>query len=197
MRDGVVLPAYVKTPLPIAWNIRPSFQKYPPHIDLSNSAFKIGAIGLGLISDLNWASMVERRKPLVLSSTKILLDSLRNSARLNKRDGVAGNELSANESSPTLHLPVGILRLSDEKSVSSDPKLALLDDSALVGLPTSALKRLSVTSGSPVNFYYGGKLLPFGYWKNRGKLKVKKGNQKLYFVLFFEIMEDSTQLNVW
>lgn len=94
--------------------------------------------------------MVERRKPLVLSSTKILLDSIRNSARLNKRDGVTGNELSANESSPTLHLPVGILRLSDEKSVSSDPKLALLDDSALVGLPTSALKRLSVTSGSPV-----------------------------------------------
>ena len=105
--------------------------------------------------------MVDRRKPLVLFSTKILLDSLRSSVKLNKIHEIAGNELSADESSPNLHLPVGILRLSADKSASSDSKLALLDDSALVGLPTSALKRLSVTSGSLVNFYYGGKLLSF------------------------------------
>ncbi|MBA0753653.1 hypothetical protein Gogos_021146, partial [Gossypium gossypioides] len=61
--------------------------------------------------------MVWRRKPLVLSSTKIL---------------------------------AGILRVSKDKNGISDPKLASLDDSALIGLSTSTLKRLSITSGSLV-----------------------------------------------
>lgn len=97
--------------------------------------------------------MVERRKPLVLSSTKLLVDSVRNRAAVVRRDGAAANKLSVKESSSSLQLPVGILRLSGEKSVRSEPKLALLDDSALVGLPNSALKKLSVISGSLVNFF--------------------------------------------
>ncbi|XWS31679.1 hypothetical protein CRYUN_Cryun23aG0096700 [Craigia yunnanensis] len=87
--------------------------------------------------------MVWRRKPLVLSSTKILVNSVLSSTRLNEADPT---NLSADGS----RLKAGILRFSKDKSDVSDPKLASLDDSALVGLSTSALKRLSITSGSLV-----------------------------------------------
>ncbi|TYG56784.1 hypothetical protein ES288_D08G091300v1 [Gossypium darwinii] len=87
--------------------------------------------------------MVGRRKPLVLSSTKILVNSVLSSTRLNE----AG---PANLSGDGLRLKAGILRVSKVKNSISDPKLASLDDSALIGLSTSTLKRLSITSGSLV-----------------------------------------------
>ncbi|XVF72562.1 hypothetical protein PTKIN_Ptkin12aG0131200 [Pterospermum kingtungense] len=87
--------------------------------------------------------MVRRRKPLVLSSTKILVNSVLSSTRLNEAD-------PTNLSADGLRLKAGILRFSKGKDNISDPKLASLDDSALVGLSTSALKRLSITSGSLV-----------------------------------------------
>ncbi|CAI8613818.1 unnamed protein product [Vicia faba] len=74
--------------------------------------------------------MVERRKPLVLCSTKNVINSLLNSSTSSINDF------------PNLHLPVGILRLSNN--------LPSLDHSALIALSTSLLKRLSITSGSPV-----------------------------------------------
>lgn len=87
--------------------------------------------------------MVRRRKPLVLSSTKILVNSVLSSTRLNEAD-------LTNLSAEGLRLKAGILKFPKDKNNISDPKLASLDDSALVGLSTSALKRLSITSGSLV-----------------------------------------------
>ncbi|XP_048129327.1 peroxisome biogenesis protein 6 isoform X2 [Rhodamnia argentea] len=84
--------------------------------------------------------MVERRRPLVLSSTKSLVDSVLSSSRLE------GGELPSE-----LKLPAGILRFARERVEESDSRLAKLDDAALVGLSTSALKRLSITSGSLVH----------------------------------------------
>ncbi|XP_068344876.1 peroxisomal ATPase PEX6-like isoform X2 [Pyrus communis] len=86
--------------------------------------------------------MVERRrrKPLVLS--------LVNSVLSEDRPVDGGGD---GDESTSLQLPPGILRLSKDRTVlSNSPKLASLDDSALVGLSTSALKRLSITSGSLV-----------------------------------------------
>ncbi|KAK1559426.1 hypothetical protein Q3G72_014366 [Acer saccharum] len=89
--------------------------------------------------------MVERRKPLVLSSTKILINSVLSSSRR-----VTADEPPIDDVSASLQLPAGILRFSKDEIDISDNKLATLDDSALLGLSTSVLKRLSVTSGSPV-----------------------------------------------
>eukprot|EP00257_Ricinus_communis_P017265 XP_015575666.1 LOW QUALITY PROTEIN: peroxisome biogenesis protein 6 [Ricinus communis] len=86
--------------------------------------------------------MVERRrKPLVLSSTKFLVDSVLSSSRISRDD-----------LPPRLLFPAGILRLSKDRigTLDSTSKLTSLDDSALVGLPTAALKKLAVTCGSPV-----------------------------------------------
>lgn len=93
--------------------------------------------------------MVERRKPLVLSSTKILINSVLSPSRR-----VTGEKLVGDGVSPSLHLPAGILRFSKDKIDISDAKFASLDDSALLGLSTCVLKQLSVTSGSLVNYYY-------------------------------------------
>lgn len=87
--------------------------------------------------------MVGRRKPLVLTSTKTLLNSVLSSSRLGEVDRFAGDD----DASCGLQLPAGILRLSDVK-------LASLDDSALVGFSISVLKRLSITSGSSVCFLF-------------------------------------------
>lgn len=89
--------------------------------------------------------MVERRKrkPLVLSSTQALVDSLLNS-RKTAEDGDGVAEIDPTPSSRTLQLPAGILRVSEGTAVSS------VDGSVLVGLSTSVLKQLSVTSGSLV-----------------------------------------------
>ncbi|KAL0459632.1 UNVERIFIED_CONTAM: Peroxisome biogenesis protein 6 [Sesamum latifolium] len=87
--------------------------------------------------------MVERRKrkPLVLSSTKALVDSLLNSRKTTQcADGI--QEIAASRSAPALQLTAGILRYSKDTTVDS------VDGTVLVGLSTSALKRLSITSGS-------------------------------------------------
>lgn len=86
--------------------------------------------------------MVERRKrrPLVLSSTKALLNSLLNS------NGI--DEIAASPSDRTLQLTAGILRFSEDGTLDS------VDGSVLIGLSTSTLKRLSITSGSLVNLFF-------------------------------------------
>ncbi|XP_057474383.1 peroxisomal ATPase PEX6 isoform X1 [Actinidia eriantha] len=90
--------------------------------------------------------MVERRKPLVLSSTKALINSLLNSSRTQEIHGIDRNSQSSGDES--VLLPAGILRLPKDRKGISDTKVASFDDSALVGLPTSVLKELSITSGS-------------------------------------------------
>lgn len=93
--------------------------------------------------------MVERRKPLVLSSTKALINSLLNSSKPQQIHGIdPTTPASVDESSPSVLLPAGIIRFSKDRKDILDPKVTSLDDSALVGLPTSVLKKLSVTSGS-------------------------------------------------
>ncbi|XP_024966559.1 peroxisome biogenesis protein 6 [Cynara cardunculus var. scolymus] len=98
--------------------------------------------------------MVGRRKPLVLSSTQLLLNSVLNSsnkekingiddARINKYSGSDGDGVAP----AMLQLRVGILRSSENKL---GQKVTSLDDAALIGLSTSLLKRLSITSGSLV-----------------------------------------------
>lgn len=98
--------------------------------------------------------MVGRRKPLVLSSTKSLLNSVLNSSTTEKINGIDGapvNKYSdgdGEEEAPTmLQLRAGILRLSEDKL---GKKATSLDDAALIGLSTSLLKRLLITSGSLV-----------------------------------------------
>ncbi|CAH1420486.1 unnamed protein product [Lactuca virosa] len=98
--------------------------------------------------------MVGRRKPLVLSSTKSLLNSVFNSShkeKINGIDGASVNKYSLGDGdgdAPTmLQLRAGILRLSEDKL---GKKVASLDDAALIGLSTSLLKRLLITSGSLV-----------------------------------------------
>ncbi|XP_015969025.1 peroxisome biogenesis protein 6 [Arachis duranensis] len=86
--------------------------------------------------------MVEQRKPLVLSSTKHLINSLLSSSPSNDPATATATTI------PLFQLPVGILRFSDHPN--HHPQLPSLDDSALVGLSTLLLKRLSVTSGSLV-----------------------------------------------
>lgn len=99
----------------------------------------------GLIPSSSVPPMVGRRKPLVLSSTKFLVSSVLNSSRPD-RDAARDDS----EEPPRLHLPAGILRLPKDKEDIADLKLASLDGSAVVGLSASALKRLSITSGSLV-----------------------------------------------
>ncbi|KAA8549192.1 hypothetical protein F0562_000876 [Nyssa sinensis] len=93
----------------------------------------------------------ERTKPLALSSTKALVNSVLCSSRTQERDGIGRNsDLVGDDKSPNLLLSAGNLLLSKERTDISHPKVASLDDSALVGLPTTVLKNLSMTSGSPV-----------------------------------------------
>lgn len=94
---------------------------------------------------------------MVLSSTKLLVGSVLSSSRLGEADRVrvvAGNDPLGDDVSGDLQLRAGILRFSRDGEVISDSKLDSLDDAALVGLSTSALKRLSITSGSLVNKFY-------------------------------------------
>lgn len=97
--------------------------------------------------------MVERRKPLVLSSTKFLIHSIC-SSRLSEGDQVlvtAEDKLLKDNEPGGFLLRAGILTFSRNNEHILDPKLVSLDNAALVGLSTSALKRLSITSGSLVN----------------------------------------------
>ncbi|KAG5231770.1 peroxisome biogenesis protein [Salix suchowensis] len=92
--------------------------------------------------------MVERRrKPLILSSTKILIDSVLSSSPLSSTSSERSQLPLATDNispSPSLQLVAGILRLSEGKLASS------FDDSSLLAISTSILKRLSVTSSSLV-----------------------------------------------
>ncbi|XP_027117008.1 peroxisomal ATPase PEX6-like isoform X2 [Coffea arabica] len=97
-----------------------------------------------------------RRKPLVLSSTRALVDSVLSCSRIQERDdvnddGKIGTQ-DPQDSQPNLQLKAGILRISDNPTDNSQAttKLASLDRSALLGLSTSTLKKLSITSGSLV-----------------------------------------------
>lgn len=95
--------------------------------------------------------MVEKRKPLILSSTKALLDSLLNpSNQLQDDDQFDRHHLSAGVSSSGIELRAGILRFHKDKTDISNIKIESLDDAALVGLSTRVLKKLSITSGSLV-----------------------------------------------
>lgn len=78
----------------------------------------------------------------MLSSTKFLVSSVLNSSRPDDGDG--------SEEPARLQLSAGILRLPKAREDIADPKLASLDGSIVVGVSTSALKRLSITSGSLV-----------------------------------------------
>ncbi|KAK4780599.1 hypothetical protein SAY87_016705 [Trapa incisa] len=84
--------------------------------------------------------MVGRRKPLVLSSTKFRVSSVLNSSQPEKE---VDNE-------ERLHLRAGILWLPKGKENIADLRLAFLDGSAVVGVSTSTLKKLSISSGSLV-----------------------------------------------
>ncbi|WOL12257.1 peroxisome biogenesis protein 6 [Canna indica] len=94
--------------------------------------------------------MVERRKPLVLSSTRALLDSLLSSAKSHgigsdgADDAAAQNRGGAGQGGP-VRLHAGIIRFTD--GVESDD---MTDNSFMVGVSASVLKRLSITSGSLV-----------------------------------------------
>lgn len=96
-------------------------------------------------------AMVERRKPLVLSSTKLLINSVLSSSSPPPPQQLA-ERVEDDVSGGTLQLRAGILRFPRDKIVisSHNSNLASLDDAALVGLSTCALKRLSITSASLV-----------------------------------------------
>ncbi|KAL4572100.1 hypothetical protein LXL04_018869 [Taraxacum kok-saghyz] len=100
--------------------------------------------------------MVGRRKPLVLSSTKSLLNSVLNSSDKEKINGIHGAPIKKHSvddddgdgDAPTmLQLRAGILRLSEDKL---GDKVTSLDYAAVIGLSTSLLKKLLITSGSLV-----------------------------------------------
>ena len=98
-------------------------------------------------------AMVERRKPLVLSSTKLLISSvLSSSSSSSPPPPQLADRVEDDVSGGTLQLRAGILRFPRDKiAISSHhSNLASLDDAALVGLSTCALKRLSITSASLV-----------------------------------------------
>lgn len=87
---------------------------------------------------------------MVLASTKLLINSVLSSSQLGETDSGAEHKIFDDASPRNLQLPVGILRLSKDGNEKQEPQLAYLDDSALVGLSTLLLRRLSITSGSLV-----------------------------------------------
>lgn len=84
----------------------------------------------------------------MLSSTKLLINSVLSSSSSKLAESESNRV--GDDVSRTLQLRAGILRFPRDKTVISHPDLASLDDAALVGLSTSALKRLSITSASLV-----------------------------------------------
>ncbi|XP_028762312.1 peroxisome biogenesis protein 6 isoform X2 [Neltuma alba] len=94
--------------------------------------------------------MAGRRKPLVLASTKLLINSVLSSSQGGEANTGAGDKLFDDGSPGNLRLPVGILRLSEGENERPEPQSDALDYSASVGLSTSRLRRLSITSGSLV-----------------------------------------------
>ncbi|XP_073292161.1 peroxisomal ATPase PEX6 isoform X2 [Primulina huaijiensis] len=90
--------------------------------------------------------MVEsrRRKPLVLASTEALVNSLLNPSKHIDEEAAGSHRIAPYPLAAGLQVTAGILRLSKDATVD----LPTLDDSSLVGLSASLLKRLSITSGS-------------------------------------------------
>ena len=120
----------------------------------------------------------------MLSTTKLLVSSVLSSSQLGevgRVQVVPGNEPLGDDVSGDLQLRAGILRFSRDSDVNSDPKLNSLDDAALAGLSTSALKRLSITSGSLVNKFY----FRSSVWLQRNRRKRK--NRKIEFFNFLLI----------
>lgn len=91
---------------------------------------------------------MESRKPLVLASTRQLLDSVLNSAKSGGSTvaGAGRDGASVRRIRPSVRLKAGILRLSGEGAGTD----LLRKDSDSIGVSASVLKRLSVTSGSLV-----------------------------------------------
>ncbi|XP_058087305.1 peroxisomal ATPase PEX6 isoform X8 [Magnolia sinica] len=89
--------------------------------------------------------MVERRKPLILSSTKTLLHSV-----LNPSPTERSPPSDHSNPSSSLRLTAGILRRSGDSISGIGLKEASLDNSAFIGVSALVLKRLSVASGSLV-----------------------------------------------
>ncbi|KAJ6843546.1 peroxisome biogenesis protein 6 [Iris pallida] len=88
--------------------------------------------------------MVEKwRRPLILSSTRNLLDSVLSSARP-EEGSRRRDEASSDRSPPFLRLKAGILRFADGGVGGGE----LSEDSLLVGVSSSVLKKLSITTGS-------------------------------------------------
>lgn len=77
----------------------------------------------------------------MLSSTKVLVDSLLNSCKTTE-DTHGIDEIAPSPSLPILRLTAGILRISKDAIPNS------VDSSVSVGLSITALKRLSISSGS-------------------------------------------------
>ncbi|KAL0800659.1 hypothetical protein Bca101_055834 [Brassica carinata] len=95
--------------------------------------------------------MVERRIPLVLSSTRATLRSVLNSLQPVASGGDrAQNSDVISCGSDLIQLSAGVLRWQRDGVNVSDSKLDSFDDSALVGLSTQSLKRLSINAGSLV-----------------------------------------------
>lgn len=83
----------------------------------------------------------------MLSSTRLIVNSVISSSL---SDRIAAENAIDSEVLPVVKLPAGILRLPEERNDITGARLAFLDDSSLLGVSTSALKRLSVASGSLV-----------------------------------------------
>ncbi|VFQ82114.1 unnamed protein product [Cuscuta campestris] len=88
--------------------------------------------------------MVERRKPLILSATRAHLSSI-----LNDHPIQLPSSSSLNHTSVLLR--AGILQFHEERNgIPPLKSVPSIDYSSMVGLSTSSLKRLSITSGSVV-----------------------------------------------
>ncbi|XP_011626676.1 peroxisome biogenesis protein 6 isoform X1 [Amborella trichopoda] len=92
--------------------------------------------------------MVERRKPLLLSTTKEIRDSLVSLGISREREnGESPDAFSNFNNCSPLHIGAGILRVSEDWHGSNN---GVFDDSSMVGVSASVLKKLSLTSGSLV-----------------------------------------------
>ncbi len=94
------------------------------------------------------AAMVEatrqRRKPLVLASTQALLDSLPGDRR--------GSALPPPPPPEPVRIRAGVLRFPNSSSSSSSAGGGEFGEAAsFVALPSSALRRLAVVTGTPVS----------------------------------------------
>ncbi|XP_057544684.1 peroxisomal ATPase PEX6 isoform X2 [Amaranthus tricolor] len=101
--------------------------------------------------------MVEKRKPLILASTKTLLNALSQNPNNNNSNSLQSGNChvntplsSSSDSSPLfVQVQAGILKFPNNKN-EIPPRISSLDHSSLIGLPVAILKRLAITSGTLV-----------------------------------------------